>query len=293
MTFKPLLAATLEDLQQLRFPVLASPKLDGLRCIIQDGVAVSRNLKPFRNVHVQHTLRGAIEGLDGELIVGSPNEGHVLGRTQSGIMSVEGMPEFKLYVFDNHLIPSGFQQRYKTLFDLDVEQHPSVQIVRHDTIHTIEGLLEYEQRHLDEGYEGVMIRSLNGHYKYGRSTPREGIIWKLKRFRDGEAMVMDLAEGVINNNEATFDALGHLKRSNHQENKVNAGRVGTIIAHDLVTGQPMQISPGRMTMDMRHHYWMHPSELVGKIIKYKTFDYGTLNVPRFSTFQAFRSPEDM
>ena len=31
------------------------------------------------------------------------------------------------------------------------------------------------------GAEGVMVRKLDGHYKYGRSTVNEGILGKLKR----------------------------------------------------------------------------------------------------------------
>src|SRR5262245_23328965 len=100
-TFKPMLSATLESPINLQFPVLMSYKLDGLRCIIKDGHAMSRNLKPFRNKYVQkHLGTGRYEGLDGELIVGEPNEGHVLGRTQSGIMSEDGEPDFMFHVFD-------------------------------------------------------------------------------------------------------------------------------------------------------------------------------------------------
>ena len=89
--FKPMLAATLENATQLRFPLLASAKLDGLRCILMNGVAYSRNLKPFRNAYVQEQLAHISNyDLDGELIVGAPNQGHVLGRTQSGIMTGSG-----------------------------------------------------------------------------------------------------------------------------------------------------------------------------------------------------------
>ena len=48
----------------------ASPKLDGIRCMIQDGIALSRSLKPIRNEHVQYILgREIFNGLDGELII--------------------------------------------------------------------------------------------------------------------------------------------------------------------------------------------------------------------------------
>ena len=47
--FKPLLASP-ADLSTLRFPVLASPKLDGVRAIVKDGVVLSRSLKKIPNL---------------------------------------------------------------------------------------------------------------------------------------------------------------------------------------------------------------------------------------------------
>jgi len=44
---KPLLAAKLESLDQLRYPVLATPKLDGIRCLLWQGRAMTRKLKPI------------------------------------------------------------------------------------------------------------------------------------------------------------------------------------------------------------------------------------------------------
>lgn len=288
--FRPMLSATLLDPERLTYPVFVSPKLDGIRCVIKDGKALSRNLKPIRNDHVQRMLTGLPDGLDGELIVGSSTDGHVLNRTQSGVMSAEGTPQFKYYVFDNFGMSQGFEYRLTSLEDI---RHSHIEVVPHYTANSVGNLLNYEQLFLDEGYEGLMVRSIGGAYKYGRSTTNEGLLFKFKRFRDGEAIVFGLREGVHNQNEATTDALGRTKRSNHQTNKIGSCRVGTIMAVDRETGQPLEISPGRMTADQRKFYWEYPEQIMDRIIKYKTFDYGTLNVPRFSTFQAFRDPADM
>jgi DNA ligase-1 len=87
MTFKPMLASPAPE--TIKFPVLASPKLDGIRCIIRDGVAVSRNLKPIPNVYIQKSLAG-LPPLDGELIVGPPVGNDVWNRSNSGVMSRDG-----------------------------------------------------------------------------------------------------------------------------------------------------------------------------------------------------------
>lgn len=286
-TFKPMLAATLDDPGKLQFPIMVSPKLDGLRCIIRGGKVLSRNLKPFRNRHVQTVLAGpALEGLDGELIVGEPTGGHVLNRTQSGIMSAEGAPEFTFHVFDNigvHYAP--FQSRYRSLAGF---YHPQVKVVPHRIIENVAGLLSFEQDTLAEGYEGVMVRGISATYKFGRATAGEHSLFKFKRFRDGEAIVTAVDEGVTNTNDLVRDNLGRAKRSAHSDKLEPAGRVGTIIATELATGQSLRVSPGKMNHDMRQFYWEHQDKIVGRIITIKWFDYGVLDAPRFCTFQNFR-----
>lgn len=281
---KPLLSATLEDPLRLTWPVAVSPKLDGLRCLILNGQAVSRNLKPFRNKHVQVMLKDLPNGLDGELIVGEPNRGNVLGRTQSGVMSEEGEPEFTYHVFDQFdLQHLGFIERWKSLYDV---KHPNVSVVPHHTVSSLEEFLKHEQHFVDSGYEGIMVRGLYGKYKFGRATHNDQLLWKFKRFRDGEGLVTGLEEGVSNTNVATTDALGHTKRSMHQNGMVAAGRVGTILATDQTTGLHLRVSPGEMTAEERAYYWQNPHELIGKMITIKYFEYGMLNVPRFCTFKS-------
>ena len=68
--FKPMLA-TDADLNNLRFPLLASTKLDGVRAVVRDGVVYSRSNKPIPNQYVQR-LFAEYEHFDGELIVGEP-----------------------------------------------------------------------------------------------------------------------------------------------------------------------------------------------------------------------------
>src|SRR5208283_4092665 len=94
---KPMLACTLESMDTLKFPVLATQKLDGIRCLIMDGRAVSRNFKPIQNAYIQKQLSwGLPDGLDGELIL----EGKQFNEVSSAVMSEDGKPDFRYYVFD-------------------------------------------------------------------------------------------------------------------------------------------------------------------------------------------------
>jgi DNA ligase-1 len=100
--FKPLLASE-ADLSKVKYPCLVSPKLDGIRALVLDGKLVSRNLKPIPNAYVRETIEryaDILEGFDGEPVVGSPTAENCFNMSSSGIMSREGEPDFKFYVFD-------------------------------------------------------------------------------------------------------------------------------------------------------------------------------------------------
>jgi DNA ligase 1 len=98
---KPMLAGKCTDITKLRYPVLASPKLDGIRCLVvkQDGKvrAVSRNFKPIPNHYIREWLEeNCPPGFDGELII--PNS--TFQHTSSAVMSRNGEPAFEYQVFD-------------------------------------------------------------------------------------------------------------------------------------------------------------------------------------------------
>jgi DNA ligase-1 len=114
--FKPMLAGK-TDGKNLTFPVLASPKLDGVRAIIINGRVMSRSLKEIPNTHVQKLFgKKQYEGLDGELIVGAPTAPNVYRRTMSGVMSADEEPGVGFFVFDDTLVKDqGFRVRQTTV----------------------------------------------------------------------------------------------------------------------------------------------------------------------------------
>ena len=89
---QPLLAKKAEY-DKIQYPVLATPKLDGIRCLMVEGVAMSRTMKPIPNQFVQEELAG-LNGLDGELMVKGD-----FNAVSSAIMSRDGEPDFFFHVF--------------------------------------------------------------------------------------------------------------------------------------------------------------------------------------------------
>lgn len=285
---KPLLAHTIIDTKAIQYPVMVSIKLDGIRCLILDGVAVSRTLKPIRNKHIQSILGNSrYNGLDGEIIVGNIYDPACYRNTSSGTMSEEGTPDFTYHVFDRTDMEEGFEHRYFSL-----QSGGSVLTVPHIRVYDEAGLLEIESSFLEQGAEGVMVRGISGRYKQGRSTLKEGVLGKLKRFTDSEYLVMGYEERMHNANEKTTNALGYSERSTHQENKFGRGDLGALICR---TEEGIQFKVGSGFDDAeRHSLWQRRDlDLIGRIAKVKHFTVGAKDAPRFPTFLGFRDATDL
>lgn len=70
MITKPMLASKCENPHLLPFPVLATPKLDGIRCLKIGGKALTRSLKPISNRFVREWIEDNLpDGVDGELML--------------------------------------------------------------------------------------------------------------------------------------------------------------------------------------------------------------------------------
>lgn len=300
-----MLASSIKSNDDLRFPLLASPKLDGIRCIVKNGLALSRSLKPIPNKHVQGILSRLPSDLvlDGELIVGDPYHPNVMQKTTSGVMSENGEPSFTYFIFD--CIPelpdheyTPFKERYDWLniyvggLSEDMVKH--VVLLRQSVVTSIEELDRYEAKCLNIGYEGVMVRDITGFYKFGRSTVKEGYLLKIKRFIDGEALLMGVNELMHNENELTKDNFGLAKRSSHKVNQVPGGTMGSLRVKDLETQLEFEIGTG-FTSELRQQIWNNRHDLMkyATIIKYKHFNSGVKTLPRFPVFIGFRDPSDL
>jgi DNA ligase-1 len=292
---KPLLAATLEDVNTINFPVLASPKLDGIRVLIIDGVAVSRNLKPIRNKYIQSILgHSKYNGLDGEILVGDFDDKELFRKTSSGVMSEDGEPDFTYYVFDKFDVDGPFVHRLARAGEVcgQTDTHPALVLLEHVMIMNVKQLDEFEEETLAHGHEGVMLRNGMGVYKQGRSTMKEGILLKLKRFKQEEAVIIGFQERMHNANEAKTNALGETERSTHKENLVGRNDLGAILVRDLNTSVEFSIGSG-FNDEERKKIWDNKDSYLGQIVTYKFFAYGEYDAPRFPVFKGFRDQSDM
>ena len=293
MITRPMLAVAVEDLKNIKFPVLASPKLDGIRALKVDGKLLSRTFKAIPNSYICTIIEHVMpDGVDGELLVGSS-----FHESSSSIMSKDGQPDFKFAIFDyvSGDLKRGFSKRYQELIEMMNKssfEGKHFSIVEHKLICSLGDLLAYENAMLSLGYEGIMLRSLDGPYKCGRSTINEGFLLKIKRFQDSEARIKGFEEQMRNTNRARKDIFGNTERSQSKSGLAPNGVLGALIVEDIFSGIEFKIGTG-FDDAMRTQLWNDRSSLIGKLVKYKYQSAGIKNAPRFPAFLGLRSPDDL
>lgn len=291
------------DLKDVTWPRMWSPKLDGWRALNTDAGLVTRKFKLMPNEKLRAFMgRFDVKGFDGEILFGPITHKDVFNHTQSCCSTVSGPcpteADGKYLVFDDMTNPDDpFEERFARLQQrvsaLPEEARRVIQIVPHKIVTNLDDLMNIERVLVEKGFEGVMLRDPKGRYKYGRSTFREGILLKVKRFEDFDGQITDAYEMMHNGNEAQQDAFGRTKRSSHQENKRPSGMLGGFtVQSPEFPGQTVNVGPAVLTHDERKALWEQwladPESLRGKWLTAKYQPSGMKDAPRFAGFKGFR-----
>ena len=290
--FKPLLACEV-PLEQVKLPVYVSTKLDGIRCVIIDGVAYSRSLKPIRNKYIQSIIGNAkYNGFDGELVVGDIYAKDVFQKSTSGVMSEQGEPDFVFYVFDdftNSDLPYSERadvMRYKvdTLTD-------RIKFLGQKLVHTVDDIKLVLGKEQSLGGEGLILRNPDGVYKFGRSTPKQQLSIKVKFFEQNEFEIVGFEERYTNTNEATINELGYTSRSSHKDNLVPTNTLGSLV---LKCGDTTFKCGTGFDDALRKEIWDNKEKYLGKLASIRYMSVGSKNgIPRVPSFVGWRDSDDM
>lgn len=300
MPIRPMKGATIEakTRHMLRFPYLVSPKLDGIRAVIEDGTSYSNSGKALPSKQVQRLSLFLPDGLDGEWVYGNPTVEGCLEKTKSAVMSIDwpvelDPNELRFYVFD-YAIGGKFIDRVVEYKDVP------------DRIWLIKlpQTMVYDEAHLDSfyeeairyGYEGLILKNPNGLYKHGRATEKQNLQWKMKPFGKElfEATIIGwypLMEATI---ESHSNALGLAERSYSKEDKIAVELLGGWHVRDNKTGVEFSIGGGKgMTLKKRAEFYKLGDDMIGDVIQYTCMQYGEVDKPRHPQYRAYRSRLDM
>ena len=301
---------------KIRFPVFAEPKIDGVRGLNMSGIITARTMKKFANKHVTHFFSGEeYVGFDGEFAAEKETHPDLCRLTTSALNTIEGQPFLLWHIFDfvteetrhmSYRMRHAFgTRRLKELQAAGKCGH--LRMVQYRVCNNLQELMAYHEENMELGYEGTCFYDPEVTHKEGKSSPTHKGVLRIKDFIDGEAVVLSVAEGETNNNEAQINELGRQFRSSHKENKSSNGQVGSLECRCLADiydpydetkllikkDQIITVSPGKMTEAERIDFFRNQKKIVGKIIKFKFFPKGIKDKPRFPVYLMIRPENDV
>lgn len=303
MITKPMKAATyIAGETVLEFPLEATDKFDGIRCVKVGGRALSARFLPIGNDFIREWIEANCpDGFDGELMI----PGMEFNELSGAVRRKDGKPDFRYHVFDFvdraklMALDTLYSDRVAALqdwWDGEGKGDPSDRVVLEVpvTINNEAELAAYEEAAITErGREGVMLRKADSPYKCGRSTIREHYLIKMKRFVDDEAQIVGFEEEMRNDNIAMQDEFGRTKRSKHAENLIPKGTLGKLNCR-LSNGVEFDIGTG-FDAALRKKIWDNQAKYLGEWVTFKHQPHGAKKdgKPRIPVFLRFREKWDM
>jgi ATP-dependent DNA ligase len=193
LDIRPMLAQKYKDrVNELQFPVMVQPKLNGLRCTTVDGPRLlSRGRKFYEMAHIIDELPKDLNlHLDGEL--------YIHGQDLQTINSLVRDPreesfDVELHVYDCFLDEGEvWEYRYMRLtnFFLTFSEFTYIQMVNTVIANNDHEVQALHDSFVADGYEGAIIRTMDHPYRFGYRSP--GLL-KLKAFEDKEFPIFSWA----------------------------------------------------------------------------------------------------
>lgn len=279
-----LATSKIPDINKISYPKWVSPKLDGIRCRMVGGMAVSRTAKLLPSPHIQRCLSG-LHGLDGEIMLVNDDCELIhdaFNDVQSHVMAKRDHKfKFNFVVFDSFLNPEApFHERNAEAMAIcKASNNVAVRHLTHWTVKTPEDLVDIMDNWVEMGYEGLIIRDPNGPYKNGRATMKQEWMMKYKYFQDDEGIIVGFEELMHNADTSTHKL----------ENQVPGDTLGKFLVR--WNGKIIPVGGGEgVTQELRKQWWDNRPKLLGKPL---TFKFQGLTPNGFPRFPTIKGPRDI
>lgn len=179
---KPMLAREYPEFEgKIKFPVFSQPKLDGVRCIARAGELKSRTGKLLVSTpHILRDLSAVFDkhpeaAFDGELYCDKykNNFEEIISAVRKTKPTEKDLEHSKVVCYHVYDMPSAsdkpFRKRSAELQEKLFSAGASIVIVKTVLIDSQQELDAKFDEYLSQGYEGQMIRSVDGLYENKRS----------------------------------------------------------------------------------------------------------------------------
>lgn len=279
-------------MKQLKYPVGATLKKDGIRAIRVNGSLYSRRIKLIPNKLLREQSLILPGGFDMELW-----NKELEYRTVESIVMSHTHPDtdkIQFHILDWFGPTNGFDysQRCRliaaTMPELDqskVKFSPPV------ICHNAEQLFAFFLTCEAEAGEGICFRLLDSPYKQGRSTLKQQYLVKLCRWTTEEASIIGVKEQLENGNPTRRNKTGKMDRQKLSEEMYGKDTLGAFSVIDK-NGIQFDIGTGvGLTDELRKHLWINRNDVIGKTIVYKCKPHGKHIKPRSPVYKGFRNME--
>lgn len=309
-SFKPLLACNEEiNLDEIRYSLLASTKLDGCRCIFKDGNMLTRSLKQVPNKQLQEKFQPLKDYsknnnviLDGEIYSHELTFQEIISffmtedftdkKTVKKFGKIMEIPEhLNFYCFDgikHEQFNEPFGMRVINNVNKWCQLFPNLMTeVKQTVVYNKNDTITYFEEVLEQGYEGLILRDPEGRYKFGRCTLKEGLIYKLKKFLDFDGQIIDIIQAteVDENVEKTINELGYSKTSRKKDDRNLINKASAVLVK--FNNKDLKVTLA-MTDEEKNEIWNNKEKYINKWITYKAMIIGSKDVPRHPVFLRFR-----
>ena len=296
-TFKPQLAPNEKvDLTTLSYPLLASTKLDGIRCILKEGEILSRSLKQIQNKQLRERLeplRKFSEDnhviFDGEIYSPKLNFQQITHFTMTQDLGDEVLPDhLRYYCFDMlGRFEDSFETRNDIMEGLIGLYNQIAYPVEQREVNSAKEVETYFEEVLSQGYEGLILRNPKSLYKFGRGTIKEGLIYKVKPFVTFDAKITGVEQSTEVNEDAEkkTNELGRSVTSKKKDDRHLIEKASAFWVD--YEGKPLKVVLA-MTDPEKVAVWANRASLIGKTIEYKGMLVGSKDVPRHPVMIRFR-----
>ena len=301
--FKPQLAPNQQiDLNTLSYPLVASTKIDGMRMIVKGGELITRSLKPIMSNAIKERFAFLAKYakdnkiiLDGELYAPSLSFSELSGQCRA--FDAEIVDDLCFYCFDVLHEPCEQGQSPYAIRIREIDLHYKKLNNKYFKVVSTREVKNAREVHdcfdlaLEHGFEGLILRNPMSHYKFGRATVKENIIFKVKPFRTFDAKIT----GIIQATEVRAEAE---KKINELGRSVTSKKLGDRIPIEkaaaftvLYEGKELKVTIA-MTDEEKIEIWKNKERYIGKWVEYKGMLIGAKDLPRHPTTIRLREDKD-
>ena len=262
-----------EKKHNLQYPVLAQPKMNGVRCMAHwDGDTVKLLSRGGKYYNVQHIIDACTKVLpkgqvfDGELYI----HGMPLGDINSLVKKPKpGSEKLEFWIYDTFYmdkLDDTFKVRFDYLLELyhDYIKFPLVKVPC-CYLNKEEDVRPAEADYVKQGFEGAIVRDFRGTYELAN---RSDYLLKVKSFLDDEFKIIGFCDG--------------------------EGKSEGCVIWECITpeGKSFEVVP-KGTMEERAEWFKTGNEYIGKWLTVKFQEYSDKKIPCINTGLAIRMEEDM